>query len=41
MDSCCSNVARDGGIDESMDVQDVRNALKTWPLIEVAVRAYH
>ena len=29
--------SRDGGVDESWDVQDVRNAVKSWPLIEVAV----
>lgn len=37
MDFTCNNSSRDGGIDESLDVQDVRNAAQTWPLIEVAV----
>ncbi|KZS21732.1 Glycerophosphocholine phosphodiesterase GPCPD1 [Daphnia magna] len=36
VDVSCSNTVRDGGIDESWDVQDVRNAVKSWPLIEVA-----
>ncbi len=40
VDFSCSNSTRDGGIDESWDVQDVRNAVKSWPLIEVAVRAF-
>lgn len=34
---CSNSVSRDGGVDESWDVQDVRNAVKSWPLIEVAV----
>lgn len=40
VDVSCSNTVRDGGIDESWDVQDVRNAVKSWPLIEVAVRVF-
>ncbi|XP_046443708.1 glycerophosphocholine phosphodiesterase GPCPD1-like [Daphnia pulex] len=36
VDFPCNNTVRDGGVDESWDVQDVRNAVKSWPLIEVA-----
>lgn len=31
---------REGGIEESLDVQDVRNAVKAWPFIEVAVSIF-
>lgn len=37
LDLPCSNAAKDGAIEESLDVQDVRNAVKFWPMIEVAV----
>ena len=40
VDFSCSTSTRDGGIEESLDVQDVRNAVKSWPLIEVAVRVF-
>ncbi len=40
VDFPCNNTVRDGGVDESWDVQDVRNAVKSWPLIEVAVRVF-
>lgn len=33
---------KDGGlIEESLDVQDVRNAVKAWPMIEVAVSIFN